>query len=158
MCQFTTQRSTSFAIAISISLVAAADTAAQAPMGYGQYFQQHATNYGSGPPSTTRYLYDKYFYQRPTVSPYMNVFRPDTARGTSYQTFVRPELERRDASAAASSAYLQQRKLQGRIGDTRYPGAGFVGGTPRDAYLKPSQPIRSGSTGYYNHWYGGWNK
>lgn len=136
---------------------------AQAPGGYGEYFQKKAVSapYG-GVASSSRYLYDKYFYHRPTVSPYMNVFRPDPEVGTSYQAYVRPEMQRREASATASRAYVQQRKLVGNVGETRYPGAGYVGGTARDAWMKPAPTTFSAprvpTTGYYNHYYGGWNK
>ena len=111
---------------------------AQAPGGYGQYFQKKAISapYG-GVGSNSRYLYDKYFYHRPTVSPYINVFRPDTEVGTSYHAYVRPELQRREASAAATRGYVQQRKLEGRVGDTRVSRHGYVGGTPSAAWTKP---------------------
>ena len=63
----------------------------------------------------------------------------------------------REASAAASRAYVQQRKLEGRVGETRYPGAGFVGGTPSNAYFKPAPAKAASPSAYYNRWYGGWN-
>lgn len=129
----------------------------QLPNTYGQYYQSKIPSYsGPGIATSNKYLYDKYFYQRPTVSPYINVGRLDTDFGTSYQAYVRPELERREASAAAQRAYVQQRKLEGRVGETRYPGAGFVGANPGQSLMKPSLPASTTPSSYYNHWYGNW--
>ena len=114
----------------------------QAPGGSGAYFQQKtiASAYGGGPVSSNRYLYDKYFYHRPTVSPYLNLERPDTLSGTAYQAYVRPEAQRRAQSSATTKAYIQQRKLEGRVGDTRYPGAIYSGGTSSNVMLPFSKP------------------
>jgi hypothetical protein len=135
-------------------VLGASRAGAQIPDGYGAYYSKNVGMRGAE--SSSRYLYDKYFYQRPTVSPYLNLGRPGTDFATSYQTFVRPELERREAAATASRAYVQQRKLEGRVGETRLPGAGFIGGTPSAAILKPSPAVKTTPSGYYNHWYGGW--
>ena len=117
--------------ALATAAICAASRA-EVPNSYGDYFRQ---SYGStgmqGAPGTNRYLYDKYFYHRESVSPYMNVFRPDTARGTSYQAYVRPELQRRAATSTAGT-YLQQKQPTRRAAPT------------------PSA--------YHNHWYGGWTK
>ncbi len=131
--------------------------AADAQQSYSDYYRKSLpkTGGGLGTGSSSRYLYDKYFYHRPTVSPYVNLGRAGTLSGTSYQAYVKPELERREAASKARSAYLQQRKLEGRVGETRYPGAGFVGGTRSDAWLKPVPPTKSTPSFYYNHWYGG---
>lgn len=147
-------------VLVGLAIIAASgDTTAQVPNSYGIYSQQTATSLGGryGPPSSSRYLYDKYFYHRPTVSPYMNVFRPDTDAGTSYQAFVRPELERREAASQSQSAYIQQRKLEGRVGETRYPSTAYGGGAgynPRQPSAPQTKPT---SSAYHNHWYGGWN-
>jgi hypothetical protein len=108
-------------------------THGQAPGGYGAYFQQKAITAPSGgsAPSSGRYLYDKYFYHRPTVSPYLNVFRPDTPTSTSYHAYVRPEIQRRaSASNNATSS----------------------------VWNKPLHAARPTPSAYHNHWYGGWNK
>jgi hypothetical protein len=139
--------------------LAAASASAQYPGGYGAYYSQNVTSPGGmrGVESSSRYLYDKYFYQRSSVSPYLNLGRSGGDIATSYQTYVRPELQRREANAASSRAYVQQRKLEGRVGETRLPGAGFIGGTINDARLKPVPQVTSRPSSYYNHWYGGWN-
>lgn len=146
----------SVAAAIVLSL-AIPPRAAVAQQSYSDYYRRSLpqTGGGMGTASSSRYLYDKYFYHRPTVSPYINLSRPDPYGSTSYQAYVRPELERREAASQVRSAYVQQRKLEGRVGETRYPGAGFVGGTLSDAWLKPVPPIKSTPSFYYNHWYGG---
>lgn len=130
---------------------------AQYSSGYGSYYTQNVTKPGGtlGAQSSSRYLYDKYFYQRPTVSPYLNVGRPGSDMAASYQTYVRPEQQRREAAETASRAYVQQRKLEGNVGDTRLPGAAYGGGLS-SAILKPAAPTKATPSSYYNHWYGGW--
>ena len=137
-------------------LVLAASAFAQ--QGYGQYYQKDfkKTGGGLGAGNSNKYLYDKYFYHRPTVSPYLNLGRGGGMSGSSYQTYVRPELERREAADKAQSAYLQQRKLEGKIGETRFPGSAYKGGTIDPSYLKPVPAQKSTPSAYYNHWYGGW--
>jgi hypothetical protein len=151
------RRTLSGGLAAAIFGALAATASGQVPSSYGAYYTQSAGM--RGVQSSSRYLYDKYFYQRPTVSPYMSLARPGGDAATSYQTFVRPELERREAASRASMAYVQQRKLEGRVGETRFPGAGFIGGTVNDAILKPAPQVpkvSSTPSSYYNHWYGGW--
>jgi hypothetical protein len=128
---------------------------AQAPSNYGAYFSQTAGMRGAE--SGNRYLYDKYFYGQATVSPYMSLARPGNDSSANYQMFVRPELERRAANEKAGMAYVQQRKLQGNVGYTAFPGAGFAGGTVNDAILKPAPKTTTTPSSYYNHWYGGWS-
>jgi hypothetical protein len=139
----------------SSGLIAATHAHAQMPSNYGAYFSQSAGMRGAE--SSSRYLYDKYFYQRATVSPYMSLSRPGNDSGVNYQVFVRPEQQRRAAAEKASMAYVQQRKLQGNIGHTEFPGAGFVGGTINDAILKPVAKQPTTPSSYYNHWYGSWS-
>jgi hypothetical protein len=148
------RRATVGGFATVVCCAIAATASGQMPSSYGAYFTQSAGT--RGVQSSSRYLYDKYFYQRPTVSPYLNLARPGGDIGASYQTFVRPEVERREAASRASMAYVQQRKLEGKVGETRFPGAGFVGGTVNDAILKPVPQVKSTPSSYFNHWYGGW--
>ena len=131
---------------------------AVAQQGYGSYYGQNVTqSHGQlGTQSTSRYLYDQYFYKRPSVSPYINVDRMDTMSGTAYQSYVRPEQERRQATKIAQSAYIDARKKAGNVGDTRYPGATFGGGGT--AILKPPPKPTQNTGAYYNHWYGNWAK
>ncbi len=124
--------------------------------GYGSYYGQTVkqTHGQLGAQSSSRYLYDQYFYKRSSVSPYINLDRLDTYSGTSYQSYVRPEQERRERTMAAQSAYIDARKREGRVGDTRFPGATYGGGGT--AIMKPVPQQKSTPSAYYNHWYGGW--
>ena len=130
-------------ISVCCGMLVATIAVGQTP-NYGAYFSQSAGM--RGVESSNRYLYDKYFYQRPTVSPYINLARPGNDVATSYQTLVRPELQRREAAATAQMNYVQQRKLQGNVGHTVYPGAGY----------KPAPAVKTTPSSYHNHWYGGW--
>jgi len=131
---------------------------AWAQQGYGSYYGQKVVQ-SSGQlakQSPTNYLYDKYFYNRPSVSPYINLDRMDSLDGTAYQTYVRPEKERREQTMQAQRAYVDARKREGRVGDTRYPGATYGGGGT--AIMKPPPKPTSTPGAYHNHWYGGWAK
>jgi len=130
---------------------------AEAQQSYGQYYQQEFKKTGGlGLQSSNKYLYDKYFYHNPAVSPYLSAVRGGDLSGTAYYASVRPELQRREANAKAQSAYIQQRKLEGNIGDTRYPGSVGLGGAIDASYLKPIPAQKTTPSAYYNHWYGGW--
>jgi hypothetical protein len=149
-----TRRATQVALAALAMLAVAGSAAAQ--QGYGSYYGQQVSRGASALPATpNNYLYDKYFYNRPTVSPYANIDRLDSDSGTSYQTYVRPQQQARQQQRYAQAMYIDSRKKEGRVGDTRYPGA-MGGGTP---ILKPAQKRPQSTPGaYHNHWYGGWNK
>lgn len=121
---------------------------------YGAYFTQQGSTYGGqlGTQSTGRYLYDKYFYRRPSVSPYMNLERGDTMSGTSYQSYVRPEQQRRARQYRAQTARVEQLKRSGRVGGIRDPSTNYRG--PRaTTFQPPSKP-----SAYYNKWYGNWKR
>ncbi len=130
-----------------------------AQQGYGSYYGQTVTqSHGQlGAQSTSRYLYDEYFYKRSSVNPAINLDRMDPAGGTAYQAYVRPEQERRERTMQAQNAYIDARKREGRVGDTRFPGATYGGGGT--AIMKPPQKRPNATpSAYYNHWYGGWAK
>jgi hypothetical protein len=133
---------------------------AVAQQGYGSYYGQNVVKSGGqvAKQSPANYLYDKYYHNRPSVSPYMNLDRIDPVGGTSYQSYVRPEQERRERTMQAQNAYIDSRKRAGNVGDTRFPGATYGGGGT--AIMKPpaKRPSTSTSSAYYNHWYGGWSK
>jgi hypothetical protein len=124
--------------------------------GYGSYYGQtvQQTHGQLGTQSTTRYLYDQHFYKRSTVSPYANLDRFDTSSSDAYHAYVKPEQERRQRTMAAQNAYIDARKRDGRVGDTRFPGATYGGGGT--AIMKPVPQRKSTPSAYYNHWYGGW--
>lgn len=144
-----------FALAAAIAVALTADVAF-GQQGYGSYYGQTVkqTHGQLGTQSTSRYLYDQHFYKRSTVSPYINLDRADLSGVDSYHAYVKPEQERRQRTMAAQSAYIDARKREGRVGDTRFPGATYGGGGT--AILKPVPQRKSTPSAYYNHWYGGW--
>jgi hypothetical protein len=140
-------------------LLASLTGAARAQQGYGSFYGQQAVqSHGSAAQENpTNYLYNKYFNNRPSVSPYINLGRADTLDGTAYQTYVRPEQERRERTMQAQNAYLDARKREGRVGDTRFPGATYGGGGT--AIMKPAQKRPNTTPSHYhNHWFGSWGK
>jgi hypothetical protein len=143
-------------LATALVLVTAQPAIAQYKS-YAQAYQQNAAsnpgvNYG-----TSRYLYQKYFQSNPAVSPYLSgaiLGRSDS--GTAYYTQIRPEQQRRESAAKQQAQYIQQRKLQGNIGHTVYPG-GPYGGYGAGTYQPNLPPARTNGA-YQNHWYGAWNR
>lgn len=112
-----------------------------AQQGYGAYYQQNAAKFGGSTAlNPTNYLYNQYFNNRPSVSPYLNLSRRAPAGTTPYQAYVRPEQQRRQNVARQQSSNIAARKQQGN-----------VGGMP--TALKAGQPKRQASP-YYNQWYG----
>jgi hypothetical protein len=132
---------------------------AEGQQGYGSYYGQTVTKtHGQlGAQSSSRYLYDEYFYKRSTVSPYINLGRLDTMGGDAYQSYVRPEQQRREQTKMAQAVYLDARKKEGRVGETRFPGATYGGGGTAIMKPLPKRPNATPSA-YHNHWYGGWAK
>jgi hypothetical protein len=122
----------------------------------GSYYQPRKTKpfetklaSGHGQPrymNPTRDLYNKYYYHRPSVSPYLNLDRPTVAGTTAYHTWVRPEQQRRQQQAQKQSAYIAARKQQTGFSGISYGAAGRLnlGATPKP---RPNA--------YYNQWYGG---
>jgi hypothetical protein len=152
------RRTGAWLILVLIGLLSVWNQAARAQQGYGSYYGQSAAKTGilaKGNP--TNYLYDKYFYRRPSVSPYANLDRGGGLDGTSYQLYVRPEQQRREATMQAQNAYIDARKRAGNVGDTRFPGATYGGGGT--AIMKPAAKTPNATpSAYYNHWYGSWAK
>lgn len=121
---------------------------------YGDYYRRNQGTARGKNPGTSRYLYDKYFYHNQAVSPYLSAIRGGSDSGTAYTTSVRPELERREAAKRSQMAYVQQRKRQGNVGNTVYPGANFTGATPANARMKPPQKKPYKPSNYHNSLYG----
>lgn len=139
--------------------LASLTNSACAQQGYGSYYGQSVVQshgqVAKENPST--YLYNKYFYSKSAVNPAINLDRMDPLDGTAYQAYVRPEQERRAQTMQAQNAYIDARKREGRVGDTRFPGATYGGGGT--AIMKPPQKRPNAQpSAYYNHWYGGWAK
>jgi hypothetical protein len=124
---------------------------AQYPQSYGSYYQKQARRPdGVGPNANVNsYLYDKYFYHKPAVSPYQNLGRRSTS-GTSYNQYVRPEQDRRREMQQAGRDYVQHRKLQGNVGHTDYDKAMKM----RYGGLQPSDLAVPRSTMPYYYQYG----
>lgn len=76
------------------------------------YRRDHAI----GSRSVERYLFNRHFYQRPSVHPALNLDRLDPFDTTAFHSFVLPELERREQAARD-----QRANRAGRIGETRLP-------------------------------------
>lgn len=140
-------------------LIACAGTASGQFTDYSKAYKQ---NLGMRPDMTMdadRYLYDRYFRNNVAVSPYVSgALLGGTLGGTAYTDVVRPDQQRRKAATIGQAQYVQQRKLQGNVGYTANPGAGYMGAMPGSAIQKPVPPSRPNVGAYQNHWYGNWNR
>jgi hypothetical protein len=170
----------SLCAAALIASVFAATASAQPFSDQSSYANLYSWQLGtSGQPLTPQsYLWDRYYYNNPNVSPYLNLNRVQPYGGTDYFTYVQPMEQQRQreqmrsfggptsggyysAGAGSSSGST----TSPRIGASTYnPGAPVQG---RTSYSQPfnnsseimpystSAPNRSASY-YHNHYYGGW--
>lgn len=130
--------------------------------GYTDYSKAYQRNLMDRPGMTmdsNRYLYDRYFRNSPGVSPYLSgAVLGGTQSGTAYTAVVRPDLERREKARIAQARAVQQRKMQGNVGYTAYPGSGYLGAMPGAGLSKPVKPKVGNVGAYQSHWYGGWQR
>ena len=110
---------------------------------YSDYYSNQLKTYRRPDVSPRRYTYDKYFYNRPSVSPYTNLVRANALGGTSYQSYVVPERRRRLQSAISQVPAGKRATWQTQIQGIQKS----LGATSRP---RPSTPGH-----YHNHWYGG---
>lgn len=131
---------------ISLALVAAlaADDWAHGqamPQSYGQYY---GSNVAKTPSmiSPTHYLYNKYFYHSPSVSPYINLDRRSSQSGDAYSTWVRPELARRQN--ATQTAWSHSNRTSSSANNYGLAAGGRPGQRPKQ---------KSAPSPYYNQYY-----
>ncbi len=67
---------------------------------YSDYYSEQLQSYNRPPVNVRQYTIDKYFYHRPTLSPYLNLTR-NTGRNSlnNYYRYVIPEVDRRNQAA-----------------------------------------------------------
>jgi hypothetical protein len=147
------------AMFIVVAVSSAVDVRGQGFTNYGQAYQQSLRSHPGMTAGTDRYLYNQYFRSNPAVSPYISgAVLGGGDYGTGYTSVTRPEIARREANAVSQARYVQQRKLQGNVGYTAYPGAGYMGASPGVSYRKPVPSGVRNPGAYQNHWYGAWNR
>jgi len=123
---------------IGLSLLAATASGQMRPVNsYADFYKNETSQRTSiwTLSNPQQYTYNKYFYNRPSVSPYSNLMRPFNPYVPAYQTYVVPEQKRR-AYQRAKQHPMQASPI-------------------RTAQAKPTK-IRRGqlSSNYYNLWYG----
>jgi hypothetical protein len=122
----------------------------------------------SGQPlNKNTYLWDRYYYNNPNVSPYLNLTRVQPYGGTDYFTYVQPQEKLRQQQASLSAGGPT-------AGGHFDAGPGSLGGS--GSMVRPKNPFSRGPGGaadseimpyntnspnrsssyYYNHYYGGW--
>lgn len=123
---------------------------AQSPQSYSSYYQKNIQQTGGEFRGTNvnSYLFDKYYSHSRDISPYANLGRGTS--GDSYQHYIRPEQQRRQAFQSGMKSYIADRKKLGNVGYTDY---GFAQqlqrGVPSVSDIPPAQK----TSGYYKHWY-----
>lgn len=111
------------------------------PQSYGQYYGSNVAKTPSMINPTT-YLYNKYFYHSPSVSPYVNLDRRSSQSGDAYSTWVKPELARRQNAAA--TAWSQSSRPNSAANNYGLATGGKPGQRPKQS---------SAPSPYYNHYY-----
>ena len=112
------------------------------PKSYSDYFVRRQANNPGGVVSPGRYMMQKHLWDNPAVSPYLQLARP-SSRGSSYQRYVAPELQRRERSAARQYDQKKRPAPPQRSGNR--------GNVPPSLY--GSQSLRRPSP-YHQKWYG----
>jgi hypothetical protein len=102
----------------------------QPPPTYSDYYRDQYKTTRLPPRSTYNYTIDKYYAHNENLSPYLNLTRRASPYTPKYQTFVQPEVQRREREQQAA----RQRPTYQSI-----PNLG--GPAPRSQY--------------HDHWYGG---
>jgi hypothetical protein len=135
----------------------------------------------SGQPlNSNTYLWDRYYYNNPNVSPYLNLNRVQPYGGTDYFTYVQPMEQQRQREQTLSAGgptrgghFTAGAGAGGSIGIAPAPTLGpstYNPGAPIQGRTSYSQPFNSGSeimpystsapnrsaSYYQNHYYGGW--
>lgn len=140
-----------FILTAAIAATVASRNVASAQMTPAQVYDRKYNQLTYSRPYTydnlARATVDTQFYHRPSVSPYLNLFRrTDDGVASNYYTFVQPEQQRRDAVAQAQLNQQLQRFTPGG-GSTAAPSAGNV-----PVARPPRQGITHGS--HYKQFYG----
>ena len=66
---------------------------------FSDYYFSNLEQNRRPPISVEEYIFDRYYYRRETVSPYLSLLRSDPFGRTCYEAYVLPELSRRAAMA-----------------------------------------------------------
>lgn len=156
---------------LAVALVMAFSRSAGAqPFSGDSYANLYSWQLGtSGQPlSPQAYIWDRYYYNNPNVSPYLNLMRVQPNGGTDYFTYVQPLEEKQEAENALAAkspptggrAPIQSKSFSGGMyhsSATYNPYYGGRGGAGESQIVPYSTnaPSRSASY-YYNHYYGGW--
>ena len=72
------------------------DNVQQKPQSYSDFYRERLQTDYRPTANMYNYTYNRYFYHRPTLSPYLNLTRPTTSINlNNYYRWERPEMERR---------------------------------------------------------------
>lgn len=93
-----------------IVATAGAQTGMPKPQSYTDFYKQQRQQTHTTYMTPRQYTYNKYFYHNPAISPYSNLMRPTGQYTPKYQTYVRPEQQRR--AAQAQPQLVQQPSLR----------------------------------------------
>ncbi|MHB1036662.1 MAG: hypothetical protein ACYC35_15495 [Pirellulales bacterium] len=151
--------------ALAVALAAAIPTARGQSSdfkSYSDFYKKQTEEYHQVYKTPREYTIDRYFYQRPTLSPYLNLCAPERVPRQytpRYQTYVRPELERREALSNSSlsrppvSYSAASSPVRPTAAPPTYRGGAGITGTQGSRITSGSSQSPSLSP-YYNHWYG----
>lgn len=164
----------SFCAAVLLTSAFTATASAQPFSNTSSYANLYSWQLGtSGQPLTPQsYLWDRYYYNNPNVSPYLNLMRAQPYGGTDYFTYVQPMEQQRErqqtisaggptrggyysAGAGGSPGSLNSSSMNGGM---YHPNSSMQGQSSYGSQIMPystGAPNRSASY-YQNHYYGGW--
>ncbi len=129
------------AIVVGVLLARHAPGQKRSPQSYSDYFNRKISRNPTASPSPRKYMFQKYLWDNPAVSPYLQLMRP-SARGSSYQRYVAPALARQEKTMAAAEVGQQNKQRRH---------AGNRGNVPASLYGNQG---RSGVSNYHQLQYG----
>lgn len=104
------------AIVVGALLARHAPAQKRGPQSYSDYFTRKIQRNPTARPSPRKYMFKKHLWDNPAISPYLQLMRP-SARGSSYQRYVAPELARREKSSAGAQFQRQKKRLASNRGN-----------------------------------------
>ncbi len=105
------------AAVVVVVMLEPAEAQSSRPQSYADLYSQRARETQRPRASARAYTYDRYFKDRPTLSPYLQLLRRSSAGETAYQSHVRPELQRRAAQRQPPRTSRQKKSTAARVPD-----------------------------------------
>jgi len=114
---------------------------------YTDYYNKNVTNPGFEPVNPREFNRDKYIYQNPVLSPYLDLTNRQEGVLPNYFNYVAPAEQAQQTPPYSRNLRARAAALNGA---DPLNGVGYTPYGP--AHMPSAEPY------YNNHWYGGWSR